>query len=118
MHQKTSKTAGSTRSQLAGLPRTDLLFAMGALAAQTWVELGTETVRFVCDRMKKDIMAQQAILACNSFEELQNIQTECFALAQQDYAAEMTKMIEMASKMALHGMPGSRVERRFDDVPL
>ena len=97
----------------AGLPVT-----VGTLAVQAWMELGTESVRFVWDRLQQDMKTQQAMLACTSLQELRNVQTEFFTAAQQQYAAEVGKVLDLLGKTAREGLWQSGAKRNYDDVPL
>lgn len=95
----------------------DLPTAVGTMAVQAWVEMGAEAVRFVQDRLQQDIKTQQAMLACTSLEEMRQIQSEFFSAAQEQYAAEAVKMLDLMGKAA-SGMTASTSARRYDDVPL
>jgi hypothetical protein len=107
-----------TDAQPSGLAGTGLPMAVSPAAVQAWMDLGTEAVRFVWDRMQQDLKTQQALLACTSLEEMQKIQAAFFAAAQEQYAAEAGKMLDLMGKAAAAGMAGSPAARRYDDVPL
>lgn len=92
--------------------------ALGSAAAQAWMDMGTEAVRFVWDRMQQDIKTQQAMLACTSLEEMQRVQAEFFTSAQEQYAAEVGKMLERLGKVIASGLATPGSARRYDDVPL
>jgi hypothetical protein len=96
-----------------GLP-----MSAGTAAVQAWMDMGAEAVRFVWDRLQQDIKTQQAMLACTSLEEMRKIQTEFFTHAQEQYAAEASKMLDLVGKAAAAGPTGSKTARRYDDVPL
>ncbi len=95
-----------------GLP-----IAVGTAAVQAWAEMGAEAVRFVWYRLQKDIKTQQAMLACISLGEMRQIQSEYFTAAQQQYAAEAVKMLDLIRKVAASGRTASTTARRYDDVP-
>lgn len=95
-----------------GLP-----IAVGAAALQAWAEMGAEAVRFVRDRLQQDIKTQQGMLACTSPEEMRQIQSEFFAVAQEQYATEAVKMLDLIRKVAASGRTASTTARRYDDVP-
>lgn len=91
--------------------------AAGTAALQAWAEMGVEAVRFVQDRLQQDLKTQQALLACTSLDEMQKIQTAFFAAAQEQYAAEAVKMMDLMGKAAA-GLTAPTPARRYDDVPL
>jgi hypothetical protein len=90
----------------------------GSVAIQAWMDMGTETLRFVWDRLQQDMKTQKAMLACTSLEEIQKVQAEFFRSAQDQYAAEARKMQEMLGKATTAGMTASIRPRRYDDVPV
>lgn len=96
-----------------GLP-----MAVGAAAIQAWMDMGTEAVRFVWDRLQQDIKTQQAMLACTSLEEMRKVQAEFFTAAQAQYADEAGKMLDLMGKATATGQTASAKARRYDDVPL
>jgi hypothetical protein len=92
--------------------------AVGTAAMQAWMDVGAEAVRFVWDRLQQDIKTQQAMLGCTSLDQMQKVQAEFFRSAQDQYAAEGRRMMEMVGKAATAGWAGSGLARRYDDVPL
>jgi hypothetical protein len=92
--------------------------AAGSVAMQAWMDMGNEMVRFVWDRLQQDIKTQQAMLACTSLEEIHKVQAEFFKSAQEQYAAEAQRMLEMIGKATTAGVAPTAEARRYDDVPL
>ncbi len=92
--------------------------AVGTAAIQAWAEMGAEAVRSLQDRLQQDSKTQQAMLACTSLEEMRKIQSEFFTAAQEQYAAEAVKMLDLIRKVAASGRMASATARRYDDVPL
>jgi hypothetical protein len=87
-------------------PVTNLIEAMRDASAKTmpgfgseWFEtmneLSNEMLTFVTDRVKHDIQTQQDLLQAKGIAEIQKIQTDFFKKATDDYAAEMTKLVEL-----------------------
>lgn len=107
-----------TEAQPSGLAGSGFPMMAGSAAAQVWMDMGTEAVRFVWERLQQDIKTQQALLACTSLEEMQKVQAAFFTAAQEQYAAEAAKMLDLMGKAAASGMAGSPTARRYDDVPL
>lgn len=96
-----------------GLP-----IAVGTAAIQAWAEMGAEAVRFLQDQLQQESKTQQAMLACTSLGEMRKIQSEFFTAAQEQYAAEAVKMLDLIGKVAASGRKASATARRYDDVPL
>mgnify|MGYP001766036296 CR=1 FL=1 len=118
MSESKPGTENPKRPRRAGSGAMGDPVALGTAAAQAWMDMGTEAVRFVWDRMQQDIKTQQAMLACTSLEELQRIQAEFFTAAQEQYAAEAGRMLERMGKAVASGLTAVSTARRYDDVPL
>lgn len=118
MSAKKPKAEEPTATHSSAMAAMGLPVAAGTLAVQVWSDMGAEMVRFFRDRMQQDIQAQQAMLACTSLEELRQVQTKFFTAAQEQYAAEAVKMLELMGKAASSGLASSTQARRYDDVPL
>lgn len=103
----------SARQTAIGLP-----IAVGTVAVQAWADIGAETVRFLQERLQHDIKTQQAMLACTSLEEMRKIQTEFFTAAQEQYAAEAVKMLDLIGTVAASGLTAATKAQRYEDVPL
>ncbi len=117
MPAKKSKPEASSDRKPSGYVSVVPL-AVGSVAVQAWMELGTEAMRFVWDRLQQDMKTQQAMLTCTSMAELQKIQTEFFTAALQQYAAEAGKVLGLLSRTTVEGLSASGLKRRYDDVPL
>jgi hypothetical protein len=91
-----TKTAKPTQAEtiLKAFPNfgTDWLEAM--------TKMGSETMDFVAARIKEDVQAQQELLQAKDFAEVQAIQTKFFKKAMDDYAAELSKMVEIGATAA------------------
>jgi Phasin protein len=118
MPAKKSKIEDHSGIQQSGMPGIGLPFAAGTVAVQAWMDLGTETVRFIWDRLNQDIRTQQAMLACTSLEELRKVQADFFTAAQEQYAAEVGKMLDLTAKATAAHREALAKSRRYDDVPL
>jgi hypothetical protein len=124
-HRKESKmSANKPKTEIPSVPPPTGLAAMGfpiavgTAAIQAWAEMGAEAVRSLQDRLQQDSKTQQAMLACTSLEEMRKIQSEFFTAAQEQYAAEAVKMLDLIRKVAASGRMASATARRYDDVPL
>lgn len=112
---RTEKPAAPAQSMKAEM---DLPMPVGTVAVQAWMDMGTEAVRFVWNRLQQDLKTQQAMLACTSLDEMRKIQAEFFTSAQEQYAAEAGKMLDLMGKASAAGLAASEKARRYDDVPL
>lgn len=114
MPQNTPKT----ETRPSGMAELPLPMMPGSPAIQAWMEMGTEAVRFLWDRLQQDIKTQQAMMACTSLEDLRTVQAAFFTTAQQDYAAEAERMLHLIGKATAAGLTAPPKARRYDDVPL
>lgn len=112
-HTDTPAAPQRSKPSMAALP-----LVVGSVAAQAWMELGTEAVRFLWIRLQQDMKTQQAMLACKSLDELRAVQLEFLTAAQQQYVAGAGKMLDLLGSTAARGLSDSGLTRRYDDVPL
>lgn len=118
MPPRTPKTESLAGPKKAPATEADFPVVAGTVALQAWMEMGTEAVRFVWDRLQQDIKTQQAMMACTSLDELRKVQAEFFAAAQAQYAAEAGRMMTLLGKATTVGLATPAKARRYDDVPL
>ena len=85
---------------------------------QAWMDMGTEVVRFLWDRVQQDFKTRQALVGCTSLHEMQEIQTAYVTLAQAQYAAEAGRILALMGRAAAAGLAASAQARHYDDVPL
>lgn len=90
----------------------------GSVAVQAWMDIETEAARFVWNRLQRDIKTLHAMLGCTNLQEMRKIQTEFLTDAQEQYAVEQGKMLDLIRKATAAGLAGSANARRYDDVPL
>jgi hypothetical protein len=97
-------------------PVTNLIEAMRDASAKTmpgfgpeWFEtmnnVGNEMLSFITERVKHDIQTQQDLLQAKGIAEIQKIQTDFLKKATDDYAAEMTKLMELGKTQDKHATP-------------
>jgi len=118
MPVKKEKTDAPTGTPKSGMARIGLPMTAGSVAVQAWVDMGTEAVRFVWDRLQQDTETQQAMLACTNLEEIRKIQAAFFTAAQKQYADEAAKMLDLMTKATAAGLTAKPKGRRYDDIPL
>ncbi|THH36024.1 phasin family protein [Aliishimia ponticola] len=109
MTNKSTKTKSQTL-QGDGMAAAMALF--NPALATAWVEMMTESARFVSDRLQQDMETQRALLNCKTPAELLQVQTEFYQNAMEQYAAEANKLMEMMTQAA------ASHKRGYDDVPL
>lgn len=85
--------------------------AFNPAAAAAWQEVMAESVRFMTDRLQKDMETQKALLACKSPADLMKVQTQFYEDALADYSAQASRVLALMSGK-------SRTKREYDDVPL
>ena len=92
---------------------TDPAAAMAAfnpLAAKVWQDIMEESVRFMTERLEKDVETQKAMLNCKSPTELMQVQADFYQEALSDYTEQTTRMLKLMSQTG--------AKRSYDDVPL
>lgn len=114
--QKTEMTAAPHTTYKTSSQQWPLM--AGTVAAQAWMDVGTETLRFIWSRMQQDHKAQQELLACTSMKDLQQVHAAFMCQAREQYVTETRKMIDLMSKAATAGIAAGSTARRYDDVPL
>ena len=118
MPANTPETPTAAETKTSAAPGQNGPAATGTVAVQAWMDMGTEVVRFLWDRVQQDVKTQQALVGCTSLQEMQKIQTAHFTLAQAQYAAEACRMLALMGRAAAAGLAASAQARHYDDVPL
>ena len=96
------------------------MMAVSPVATQAWLDVLSESTRFVADRLQQDLEMQKSMLACTSPADLMQVQTEFFKTAMEQYTDEATrlfKMMSQATEDTIKDAQSSRA-RSYDDVPL
>lgn len=96
------------------------MMAVNPVAAKAWMELCSESARFMSERLQQDLDTQKAMLSCKSPTDLMKLQTEFYRNAIQDYTAEATRLFEIFSNATKDTVDEVRAghARSYDDVPL
>lgn len=118
MPTEKKKMEEPTETPQSGMAGNGVPMGAGAAAVQAWMDMGTEVIRFVWDRLQQDMETQQAILACTSLEEMRKVQAAFFTGAQKQYADEAGKMFDLMIKATAAGLATKAKGRRYDDIPL
>ena len=93
---------------------------VGATAMKSWLQIGAETARFAADRQQETLKTLHALRSCANLAEMRDVQFMAFKTAQDQYAAQTQRMMNMAGRAAMSGpipMPGSKL-MGYDDVPV
>ncbi|MFU8865621.1 MAG: phasin family protein [Rhodobacterales bacterium] len=118
MPNKKQKTdAPATPNPTHNAPHHQWSLMVGAVSAQAWMDMGTETIRFIWNRMQHDYKTQKELLACTSLEDMQQVHAAFISKAREQYVDETRKMIDLMGKAATAGIGAAPAARRYDDVP-
>lgn len=94
--------------------------AFAPAGASFWLEMMTESGRFIAQRLEEDLKAQQAFLGCKTPAEVLQVQADYCETAVEQYAAEVGRILEFMSGTV--GAPlvpyKSLYSRGYDDVPV
>jgi len=115
---KTKKTCAS--EDIGAPAMTAAMMAVNPVATKAWLDIMSESARFVTDRLQQDMNTQKAILACKNPAELLQVQSEFFKTAMEQYTNEATRLYKMMSKATEDTIEDARTghSRGYDDVPL
>lgn len=117
MANQTTKSVSKTDTTYTNTAGMGLPVAVGKIALQAWLDIGSDAVRFVSVRLQQDIDTQNAMLACTSLEQMSKVQADFFKAAQNQYAAQAQHMMEMAGTAGRALAPASN-KLGYDDVPV
>jgi hypothetical protein len=118
MTSDSKATETPTEARSASLPGLAVPLAVGAVTVQAWMDIGTEAVRFIWNRLQQDLRTQQAMIACTSLDEMRAVQAQALTAARQHYAAEAARMLDLMGRATAAGLTATAQARRYDDVPL
>lgn len=99
---------------------TAAMMAINPVASKGWLDIMSETGRFMMDRLQQDLKAQQAILACKTSAELMQVQSEFYTSAMEQYSKEFTRLCKMMSTATNDTLNDARSghSRSYEDIPL
>lgn len=115
---KPTKTPEKTAPDHAGMVAA--MAAFSPAAATAWFDMVQESMRFMTERLEKDLEAQRAMLACTTPQELMQVQSDFMQKAFADYSEETRRMMEILgvsmNVTVKDSVPTTR--RGYDDVPV
>jgi len=99
---------------------TVAMMATNPVATKGWLDIISESTRFVNDRLREDMNAQKAMLACKNPAELMQVQAKFYEIALAQYTEEFTRLYKMISTATNDTADGVRTgrARRYDNIPL
>ena len=121
MRREMAQSKSTRKHQQAGIPEMTAAFAtLNPWVAKSWLEMVSESTRFVTERLQEDLKTQRAMMACRTPAELMQVQTEFCRTAVEQYSAEVTRLFGMMSQAADEGVREVTAghTRKHDDVPL
>ena len=85
-----------------------------------WLDIMTESARFVADRFRQELDTQQAILGCRKLEDFLRLQAEFYQKAIEQYTSEATRVAQLMSKATTQTIEDVKTAqaRCYDDLPL
>ncbi|MEL7258777.1 MAG: phasin family protein [Pseudomonadota bacterium] len=88
--------------------------------AKAWMDLMSESARFVSARLREDVETQKAMLNCKNPAEVVQVQSEFFQKAFEQYTAEAMKMFEIMTSATEEMVKDANTGRKrgYDDVPV
>ncbi|MDU8945819.1 phasin family protein [Ovoidimarina sediminis] len=99
---------------------TAAMMAVSPVATKAWLDIMSESAKFVMERLQQDMETQKAILACKSPMELMQVQSDFISTAVKQYTEEVTRLFNVMSKATEETIEETRSghSRGYDDVPL
>ena len=112
--EKTASDTSNSAMMAAFNPKGD------KYGVAAWLEIMTESARFVADRFQQDLESQQAILGCSKPEDLLRLQSEFYRKMREQYASEATRMAQLMSKATTTTIDDVKATqaRGYDDLPI
>lgn len=115
---KTAKKAAQPQTDTTAMATA--MMAVSPATTKAWLDVMSESSRFVMDRLQQDLETQRAMLACKSPTDLMRLQAEFFQTAMQQYSEESMRLFKMMSDATEKTVAeaGTSRSRGYDDVPL
>lgn len=96
------------------------MMALNPVLVKSWMDLMSESARFMTERLKTDLETQKALMACRTPAELVEVQAKFLNTAMQQYADEAARVMDMAMKASKDISEDMKTghSRGYDDVPV
>lgn len=87
---------------------------------KAWMDMMSESARFMMERLQADLETQQALLACRTPADIMEVQANFVNTAMQQYAQEAARLMDMTMKAStdIAKDASSGHSRGYDDVPV
>jgi hypothetical protein len=118
---KVTKTKNPTRESSGDVPAVmAAMMTVNPVLARAWTDIMSESARFLTDRLRRDLEAQKALMACKTPAELIQVQAEFMRTAVKQYADEAARICEMTMRASHDGGDDlkSGNKRGYDDIPV
>lgn len=112
--------AKSEKSDTGAPAMAAAMMAVNPVATKAWMDIMSESTRFLTERLKQDLETQKAMLACKTPAELLQVQSQFLTSAIEHYSKEtarLYKMMSTATETTLKDVQSGHA-RSYDDVPL
>ncbi len=73
------------------------MMAVNPLVLKAWMDLTSESARFMAERLRRDIELPSEMIACQSPSELMQVQSEFFKTAIDQYLEEAARYSQMSA---------------------
>jgi hypothetical protein len=96
------------------------MVAMSPAMTKAWLEMMSDSARFLADRLQQDLETQKVMLACKTPTELLQVQSAFFKTAMEQYTEHALRLKEKMTKATEETIKDVRSghSRGYDDVPL
>lgn len=96
------------------------MMSANPVLGKVWMDMFSESARFMTERLRTDLETQKALMACKTPAELVEVQAEFLNTAMRQYADEAARFVDMtaqASKDIAEDLKSGH-SRGYDDVPV
>lgn len=96
------------------------LWATSPAIATAWIDMVSESARFMTEQLESNLETQKATLACRSPMEFMQVQSDYLGKAMAQYVAETMRFYQLgiAASQGVFADVGSGRRRDYDDIPL
>ncbi|MEO1140683.1 MAG: phasin family protein [Pseudomonadota bacterium] len=115
---RSAKKTGPTETGLSAMAAP--MMAGNPVVAKAWMDIMTESARFLSDRLQQDLELQQALLRCKTPVEVAEVQAKFMQQAVEQYTEETMRMFKMMSGATEETLQTAKSgqSRGYDDVPV
>jgi len=96
------------------------MISANPVLAKAWMDMMSESARFMTERLRTDMETQKAFMACKTPAELVEVQAAFLTTAMEQYSDEAARMLDMTMKASQDIAEDlkSGHSRGYDDVPV